>query len=130
MLITREKITALAAVLIALGGLAQSFANYKAPEPVAAPAQEEAARPFRDIEELVPHIAVKDFWKPGAGRNPFEQRENYAEQAPVPLSLPPELPLSPAAPSLRIDRTLDASTFRPYTAPATDPEDGVTENQE
>jgi hypothetical protein len=126
MIITKEKGVLVFAILVVVYASVSTLSNYKPPPTVLPPEDSEAARRWDPDDELVPELAVKDSWERG-GRNPFLIRESYAEQAPVPLSLPPGLDFIEFVPGMKIDRQFDSGDALQYTPPPIDPEPKVDE---
>lgn len=125
MLITKEKITALVATVLALGIGARSLAGWRAPGPVPEPAESEAAVPYDPEDELLPALAPKRVWVRKDKRNPFSVRDSYSDQAPVPLSIPPAAEPVEFIPSLRLKRGFDGDRVIVEAAPKIDPEPKV-----
>lgn len=128
MIITKEKIVFLIAILVACYGTMTSMKNYKSPPAVDEPAQEQAAADdYSADENLLPELAARTKLFDRKGRNPFLIRESYAEQAPVPLSLPPGIDFQEFVPGVEIKREFNGKDALQYTAPEIDPEPKVEE---
>lgn len=124
--ITKEKIVCALALLVSLGASFVSYNNYKLPGSVPEPAEEEKAFPYESADELLPVLQARSVWK-GEGRNPFEQRDGYAEQAPVPLALPPKLEFREFLPNSIDKRRFGLDSVEQLKTPATNPEPKVNE---
>jgi hypothetical protein len=116
MLITKEKVLALVAVLAA----ASVVSGVHAPRVEAVPqvGGEEPARPYRTIASA-PRLGPEQPWKPGA-RDPFAVEDPWKEAAPALLALPPArawpraLPAGPAdTPRSPADRLLVGGLPKP-----------------
>jgi hypothetical protein len=126
MIFTKEKIVLMIAIVIVVCASATTLSNYKAPSKVAPPAESESARRYDPDQDLVPQLGAEKIWSK-AGRNPYLLRESYAEQAPVPLPLPPALEFEEFLPGIRINRQFDPKDAFQYTPPDIDPEPKVDE---
>lgn len=128
MIITKEKIVLLIAILVACYGTLTTLNNYKAPPAVDEPAQEQAAADdYSADENLLPELSARTKLFDRKGRNPFLIRESYAEQAPVPLSLPPGIDFQEFIPGVEIERKFSGEDALQFAPPAIDPEPKVEE---